>query len=98
MTTTAAENRVGERDKMEKRRALGSGLASLLPGPRVVVPGVDTGAKAPIGDEADAALKGRSSKGVPGEQGSTRAGVPAPQMPAARMPMQDTVPEGQARK
>ena len=49
MTTTAAENRVGERDKMEKRRALGRGLASLLPGPRVVVPGVDTGAKAPIG-------------------------------------------------
>jgi len=41
MTTTAAENlavRAGEKDKdkVEKRRALGRGLESLLPGPRVV--------------------------------------------------------------
>jgi ParB family transcriptional regulator, chromosome partitioning protein len=38
MTTAAAGNLAGEKDKekMEKRRALGRGLASLLPGPRVV--------------------------------------------------------------
>ena len=43
MTTTAAEKVVGsgvgekkEESKVEKRRALGRGLASLLPGPRVV--------------------------------------------------------------
>jgi ParB family chromosome partitioning protein len=40
MNTAAAGNLAGEKDKdkekMEKRRALGRGLASLLPGPRVV--------------------------------------------------------------
>ncbi|HLW86596.1 MAG TPA: ParB/RepB/Spo0J family partition protein [Candidatus Sulfotelmatobacter sp.] len=40
MTTTAAVEKVaghpGEKEKMEKRRALGRGLESLLPGPRVV--------------------------------------------------------------
>jgi ParB family transcriptional regulator, chromosome partitioning protein len=36
MTTVAAEKKD---DKLEKRKALGRGLASLLPGPRVVVPG-----------------------------------------------------------
>jgi ParB family transcriptional regulator, chromosome partitioning protein len=43
MTTSAAENmapQLGEKDKdkIEKRRALGRGLESLLPGPRVVRP------------------------------------------------------------
>ncbi len=42
MTTTAAENLAGhgvgkKEEKVEKRRALGRGLESLLPGPRVVV-------------------------------------------------------------
>ena len=39
MTTSAAGNvagRAGDKEKVEKRRALGRGLASLLPGPRVV--------------------------------------------------------------
>jgi ParB family transcriptional regulator, chromosome partitioning protein len=39
MTTSAAENtagRAGDKEKVEKRRALGRGLESLLPGPRVV--------------------------------------------------------------
>jgi ParB family chromosome partitioning protein len=39
MTTSAAENtagRVVDKEKVEKRRALGRGLESLLPGPRVV--------------------------------------------------------------
>src|SRR3984957_9308643 len=42
MTTSAAGNvagRAGDKEKVEKRRALGRGLASLLPGPRVVAPG-----------------------------------------------------------
>ncbi|HEX4785363.1 MAG TPA: ParB/RepB/Spo0J family partition protein [Candidatus Sulfotelmatobacter sp.] len=42
MTTSAAENlagRAGDKEKVEKRRALGRGLASLLPGPRVVTGG-----------------------------------------------------------
>ena len=36
MTTSAAEHKAGEKDKVEKRRALGRGLESLLPGPRAV--------------------------------------------------------------
>ena len=48
MTTSTAGNLAGhsekEKDKVEKRRALGRGLASLLPGPRAVPPGQDTGA------------------------------------------------------
>src|SRR5579864_143141 len=45
MTTSAAEKRAaGEKDKVEKRRALGRGLESLLPGPRVVAGGQSGGA------------------------------------------------------
>jgi ParB family transcriptional regulator, chromosome partitioning protein len=60
MTTSAAENRAGgrvpDKEKVEKRRALGRGLESLLPGPRVVhgtavrpttSPAGDAGAGAP---------------------------------------------------
>ncbi|HYM78802.1 MAG TPA: ParB/RepB/Spo0J family partition protein [Candidatus Dormibacteraeota bacterium] len=52
MTTNTAENlagRVGEKEKNEKRRALGRGLESLLPGPRVVstvAPGTGIGGAA----------------------------------------------------
>src|SRR5580698_1072537 len=50
--TNAAEKAVGnpadkDKDKVEKRRALGRGLASLLPGPRVVAP-KQVAAEAPI--------------------------------------------------
>src|SRR5690349_10711416 len=38
-TSSAAENLAGQKGKVEKRRALGRGLESLLPGPRPVVPG-----------------------------------------------------------
>src|ERR1700686_4847925 len=47
MTTSAAENtagRAGDKEKVEKRRALGRGLESLLPGPRVVGSGQSSGA------------------------------------------------------
>lgn len=57
MTTSAAENLAGaggaaEKEKVEKRRALGRGLESLLPGPRVVRPVVPPapGSGAPAGD------------------------------------------------
>jgi len=53
MTTgAAAENtagRAGEKDKVEKRRALGRGLESLLPGPRVVVGGATPGTSGAAG-------------------------------------------------
>jgi len=69
MTTSAAGNLAGhsdkDKEKVEKRRALGRGLESLLPGPRVVKPlaPVPTGAEAPSQVTPDAALKGRSSTG-----------------------------------
>jgi ParB family transcriptional regulator, chromosome partitioning protein len=50
MTNTVAAENVAGREKVEKRRALGRGLESLLPGPRVVgppgvtVPGQSSGA------------------------------------------------------
>ena len=52
MTTSAAENtagRAGEKDKVEKRRALGRGLESLLPGPRVVAGGATAGTSGAAG-------------------------------------------------
>jgi ParB family chromosome partitioning protein len=61
MTTAAAGNLAGEKDKdkekMEKRRALGRGLASLLPGPRVVpqAPAVASAAAPPSGWHAGGA-------------------------------------------
>ena len=66
MTTATAGNLAGhpdkdkEKEKNEKRRALGRGLASLLPGPRVLNPfakkeETTTGAKAPVTPETDAA-------------------------------------------
>ena len=41
MTTNVVEKVADKKDeKLEKRKALGRGLASLLPGPRVVTPSV----------------------------------------------------------
>ena len=58
MTTTAAEKTVhsGEKERPEKRRALGRGLESLLPGPRVVAGTATRPAAAPAvgGDTATA--------------------------------------------
>jgi ParB family chromosome partitioning protein len=52
MTTSAAEHKTGDKEKVEKRRALGRGLESLLPGPRPVqsppfAKGAKDGAPAP---------------------------------------------------
>ena len=65
--SSAAGNLAGhsekDKEKVEKRRALGRGLESLLPGPKVVRPlaPMHTGAEAPSQVATDAALKGRSS-------------------------------------
>ena len=55
MTTAAAGNVAGtsgekEKEKMEKRRALGRGLASLLPGPRPVAPPAAASSQAAAAD------------------------------------------------
>ena len=90
MTTSAAGNLAGhsekdkDKEKMEKRRALGRGLASLLPGPRVV-PGVGTGAgssgaaggqQIPPFGRNDKAVEGRNDKGVGGPDGSAPSATP----------------------
>jgi len=69
-----------DKEKVEKRRALGRGLASLLPGPRVLnpfakTPEPTTGAKAPAEAGADAAVKGLSSTVAPAAEESSSAGV-----------------------
>jgi len=115
MTTTAAERVAGQpgaekkEEKVEKRRALGRGLESLLPGPRVVQPSAVSHQPSAIGaaSAADVAAIGggdgetkvprfaRDDKGVSPDGGSvgtaaseemdaTRAGAPAPHIPAAR--------------
>jgi len=86
--TVAAENlagRAGEKDKVEKRRALGRGLESLLPGPRVVTHGQSSGAadkqQVPHFVRNDKAVADGSTIGAGGGDG-TRAGAPAPHVPA----------------
>jgi ParB family transcriptional regulator, chromosome partitioning protein len=79
MNTAAARHLAGEKDKdkekMEKRRALGRGLASLLPGPRVVTtPPAAPNAVPPI-VRNDKAEGDRSDNSV---AAGTRAGASAP--------------------
>jgi ParB family chromosome partitioning protein len=94
--TAAAENLAGrgvekKEEKVEKRRALGRGLESLLPGPRVVksaeypVPSTETSG---AGDGAGETRVPRSARddsggGLPGsvEMEASRAGVSAPHEP-----------------
>ncbi len=95
MTTTAAEKTVhsGEKERPEKRRALGRGLESLLPGPRVVAGTATRPAEAPAAgsDTATAELRSAGQPGAavptsPSFDPGTRAepalslprGVPAP--------------------
>jgi ParB family chromosome partitioning protein len=68
MTTSAAENtagRVADKEKVEKRRALGRGLESLLPGPRVVGGAAARPMAPPAGADAG------SRAGVPAPYGSS---------------------------
>jgi ParB family chromosome partitioning protein len=84
MTTSTAGNVAGQADKdkekIEKRRALGRGLASLLPGPRVVPTAatqVEQASTSPL--KTSTGLNGAPDQSI-GAAG-TRAGVPAPHMP-----------------
>ncbi len=84
MTTSAAENtagRVADKEKVEKRRALGRGLESLLPGPRVVG-GTAARPVAPPA-AADAGLRA----GMPAPHGSS----PHVSAPAAGVPFGGTI-------
>src|SRR5580704_1153768 len=101
MTTSAAENLAGhglekKEEKVEKRRALGRGLESLLPGPRAVVStesrvsstersGSDAFAAGSAGvGEQQVPRFARNDNGVEvqasEEMDATRAGAPAPHM------------------
>jgi ParB family transcriptional regulator, chromosome partitioning protein len=76
MNTATAGNvagQSGDKEKIEKRRALGRGLASLLPGPRVVSGSATTVVSAP-----------HSGPSAPdgGRDGGMQAGAPAPHGPA----------------
>jgi len=74
MTTTAAEKtgHSGEKEKGEKRRALGRGLESLLPGPRVVA-GTAAGASAQ-GNSAASKQQVPFDSASPGGSAPLRAG------------------------
>src|ERR1700722_10070245 len=78
MTTVAVEKKD---EKVEKRKALGRGLASLLPGPRAVAPSTESRtATAPIrptGHEGDTKGPAEEEHETP-ELEATRAGAPAP--------------------
>jgi ParB family transcriptional regulator, chromosome partitioning protein len=92
MTNAAAADKVGAKTGaekvVEKRRALGRGLDSLLPGPRVVVPApaarvVDSSGSAPVGvgvegERARAALTPSSSTSVATTTTAEIAASPVP--------------------
>jgi ParB family transcriptional regulator, chromosome partitioning protein len=96
MTTTAAEKLAGHSgekkdEKVEKRRALGRGLASLLPGPRVVAPSPESRVPSSESVAAPQGLKPGSSSAlngtaeavpfpiaVPGESGGGAGGTEVP--------------------
>jgi ParB family chromosome partitioning protein len=68
MTTTAAEKVAGpviekKDEKVEKRRALGRGLESLLPGPRVVVPSPELRVPSTVRGGSDASATGGGDVG-----------------------------------
>jgi len=92
-TTSAAENLAGrpavekKDEKVEKRRALGRGLASLLPGPRAVV----SPERESVGDgqsRADGSGQQVISQGNagPGEMEAQRAGMSAPHLASSQLP------------
>jgi ParB family chromosome partitioning protein len=97
--TMAAENtagRAGDKEKVEKRRALGRGLESLLPGPRAVAPAPKAASpaepitiQAVVEDVVASAPAELRSAGQPGAAVATqaaRAGAPAPHTPAPDAP------------
>jgi ParB family transcriptional regulator, chromosome partitioning protein len=86
-------------EKVEKRRALGRGLESLLPGPRVVAPG---GVGAPVQDSGGAGEKQvhhfvRNDKSLDGatlqELDATRAGAPFDAAQGRSAPHEQVAPD-----
>jgi ParB family transcriptional regulator, chromosome partitioning protein len=101
MTTSAAENLAGhvvekKEEKVEKRRALGRGLESLLPGPRVVVAGSAVGPVQGGGDSSEQQVPHfvrndkASSLGASGEMEARRTAVSAPHEPLSHEHAADT--------
>ncbi len=94
MTTTSAEKVVTEKEKMEKRRALGRGLESLLPGPRVVKPAaVDAH---PVAENAarvgqPAVVENPHFSQNRGEVGHPDVAVTTQGQPGAAVPTQDAI-------
>jgi ParB family transcriptional regulator, chromosome partitioning protein len=88
-----------EKEKTGIRRALGRGLESLLPGPRVVAP--RPGVPSPAGSSGTVAGSELRSAGQPGgavpTQAGTRAGAPAPHVQGAgeqQVPFDSASPSG----
>ena len=91
MTTTAAENKAGhpgEKEKMEKRRALGRGLESLLPRPRVVASSV-----VPAGEEEAVDLRSPRQPGTV-DRTSPASSAVTPMIPAVAGDAAETNLEG----
>ena len=95
MTTTSAAEKLGghgvekKEEKVEKRRALGRGLASLLPGPRVVAPVTES--RVPGAESRVASPESAPTVGVPqglkptlsSSVNGTAEAVPFPSLAAA---------------
>ena len=88
MTMAAAENVAGravekKEEKAEKRRALGRGLESLLPGPRIVMPPVQIGeeggeTKIPHSVRDDKSVGVRDGADLDAGLGAVKPGLPVP--------------------
>ncbi len=97
--TAAAEKMAGDKEKVEKRRALGRGLESLLPGPRAVggAPGQGGGTpgkqQVPHFVRNDKAILNDTTSRNDGDDSGMRAGVPAPHVhaPTAGVPFDGTI-------
>jgi ParB family transcriptional regulator, chromosome partitioning protein len=90
-TTAAAENKAGhpaEKEKMEKRRALGRGLESLLPRPRVVAPASQVTPQY-SGDSSTAEAR---SAGQPGEAVPTSGEISPAVIPVIRAVVEEASP------
>src|SRR5689334_8938073 len=109
MTTSTAGNLAehAEKEKVEKRRALGRGLESLLPRPRVVAgtavtPGQGGGAvggqQIPPSGRNDKGNEGRSDNAPPVTNVSTGAEAPLQKEPPDAAPSSRFAPSGQALK
>ena len=106
MTTAAAGNVAGqgagkeqggdkEKEKMEKRRALGRGLASLLPGPRAVPPPTPPTAAVNVGSSG--AAGGRTGASAPHNPAELRsAGQPGAAVPTSSISVTPPVPDASA--